>query len=122
MPHRGEKQSVDRRRKEPRGEDLVDRPGADVLPAGAGHPAVPRPATAAVEGVAAQFGVAGRGLPVVLAQGVPAAAHRRHRRGGGGGGPAPPPPGADHPPPPPPPPPAGRGPAPPPPPPPPPPG
>ena len=49
-----------------------------------GTQAVPGPAAALVEGVPAQLGVAGRGLAVVLAQRVAAAAQRGHRRGRGG--------------------------------------
>src|SRR5215213_720151 len=73
--------SVDRRRQQAGREDLVDRPRPDVLAAGAGHPAVPGPAAPPVEGVAAQLGVAGGRLPVVLAECVAAAAQRGHRRG-----------------------------------------
>src|SRR3954453_12350298 len=79
--------SVGGGREHPRHEDLVDRPGTDVLAAGAGHPGVPRPAPALVVGVPAQLGVADRGLPVVLTEGVAAAAHRRRGRGRGGAAP-----------------------------------
>src|SRR4051794_41968532 len=79
--------SVGGGREHPGHEDLVDRPGTDVLAAGAGHPGVPRPAPALVVGVPPELGVADRGLPVVLAEGVAAAAHRRRGRGRGGAAP-----------------------------------
>ena len=78
------RRSLDTGREESRGEDLVDRPWAHVLPAGARHPGVPGPPPPLVERVPAQLRVAGRRLPVVLAEGRGLQPHRGVTGGGGG--------------------------------------